>query len=269
MRSRLILLFLLNVSLLSCVEVNLHEHGTTITSKTKIELPPFLVKCKLNDIAILPSPAVNEHNVQYYLSKPNGKVIKLDLSDFRSDKLRFNGRANDIVSKFTNDVIKPAKYKLFNVNHEDANSTDDIFEYNRRQMDATEFMMGPFTEGDYGNWVLSVYFTDPSGDTVELFQVISVEIVETVPGQPSFPRLKEGSNFTLSFAYPIKVETCELRPPRSASDRFYDRDKTRLDFCGYTVPNVTLNDEGLWKIIGVGNIVYETKVYLKVRNKNL
>ncbi|CAG5014615.1 unnamed protein product [Parnassius apollo] len=189
MRSRLILLFLLNVSLLSCVEVNLHEHGTTITSKTKIELPPFLVKCKLNDIAILPSPAVNEHNVQYYLSKPNGKVIKLDLSDFRSDKLRFNGRANDIV--------------------------------------------------------------------------------KTVPGQPSFPRLKEGSNFTLSFAYPIKVETCELRPPRSASDRFYDRDKTRLDFCGYTVPNVTLNDEGLWKIIGVGNIVYETKVYLKVRNKNL
>ncbi|CAK1594018.1 unnamed protein product [Parnassius mnemosyne] len=268
MCSRLILLFLLNVSLLSCVTVNLHEHGTTITSKTKVELPPFLVKCKLNDIAIIPAPAVSENNARHYLSKPNGKVIKLDLSDFRSDKLRFNGRANDNVSNFTN-AVKPAKYKLFNVNHENANSTDDIFENNRRQMGATEFMMGPFTDGDYGNWVLSVYFTDLNGDTVELFRVISVEIVETVPVHSSFPRLKQGSNFSLSFAYPIKVETCELRPPKSASDRFYDRDKSRFDFCGYTVPNVTLDDEGLWKIVGVGKIVYETKVYLKVRNKNL
>lgn len=74
-----------------------------------------------------------------------------------------------------------------------------------------------------------------------------------------------GSTFNLSFLYPIKdLETCELVIPKSSAGRFFDRNRIELDKCGYAVTNITKNDEGTWRVIGVGKIVYEGVVRLRV-----
>lgn len=43
-------------------------------------------------------------------------------------------------------------------------------------MRENEFLIGPLSESDNGNWVLSVFFKDFDDEYVELFQVISIEI---------------------------------------------------------------------------------------------
>lgn len=92
---------------------------------------------------------------------------------------------------------------------------------------------------------------------------------ESIPIYPEKPKLEEGKDFKLRFAYPVRdLESCEIIAPRTTFDRFYDRDKNNLDYCGFSIPNVTKADEGLWRIIGVGNIVYEANVYLEI-SKNL
>lgn len=88
---------------------------------------------------------------------------------------------------------------------------------------------------------------------------------EYLPANPTKPTLHPGDTFHLSFAFPVNgLQSCELVAPRSTFDRFFDRNLVETDTCGYVVPNITKNDKGLWKIIGVGNIVYETEVYLNV-----
>ncbi|KPI94279.1 hypothetical protein RR46_06730 [Papilio xuthus] len=134
-------------------------------------------------------------------------------------------------------------------------------------MDAMDFMLGPLGEDDHGNWVLSA-FTDLHGDAKEYFQVITIEIIEKVPVEPQFPKLSEGSDFILKFAYPIKyLESCELKVPKTLSDRYYTRTGNNVGSCEFIVPNITREDQEWWYIIGVGRIVYKTKVYLKVINK--
>ncbi|XP_068619819.1 uncharacterized protein [Battus philenor] len=263
MRSRIATVLLLNVTLSSCV--TLDNRSTTITNKSKIELQPLLIECKLNDIAIVRVPEIREKSTLYYLYKPNGEIIRLYISDHQTEKSRKNNDINN-----SNLIFKDENYRLFSTDqYWTTNNTNDIMEENQWSMDALEFMMGPFAEDDYGNWILSLYYTDLKGDVVEMFQVISVEIVENVPAQPLYPKLNKGSTFKLRFAYPIEyLESCELRSPRSAGDRMYERDGGTTD-CGYRLPNITADDAGVWTIIGVGKIVYKATVFLEVNNKNL
>lgn len=44
-------------------------------------------------------------------------------------------------------------------------------------MQDNEFAIGPLSEEDHGNWVLSTYYQTSDGEWAELFRVISVEIV--------------------------------------------------------------------------------------------
>ncbi|KPJ18551.1 hypothetical protein RR48_07275 [Papilio machaon] len=134
-------------------------------------------------------------------------------------------------------------------------------------MGAVDFMLGPLGEEDHGNWILSVLI-DLNKEATEVFQIITIEIIEKVPIEPQYPKLTEGSNFILKFAYPIKyLESCELKGPKTLSDRYYNRTGNNVDSCEFIVTNITREDQEWWYIIGVGKIVYETKVYLKVINK--
>ncbi|CAH2054298.1 unnamed protein product, partial [Iphiclides podalirius] len=280
--------------------------ATTLSDagETRIELPPVLIECGLNDIAVILVPAVGGSDVRYELTRPDGEVVKLDHIDHtrREGSSDVTNLKNQSVSvgregNASSDVIAPTfyptfdsrpdigrnvtrgdvidadyhqltlKFEVFNVNRKGGNATD-IFAGYQMRMKRNDFMVGPLGDGDLGNWVLSVFCTDSKGAPVELFQVMSFVIVEPVPARASNLELKEGATFEPSFAYPIRgLESCELRGPR-ASDRPYGRDRA-LDYCGYAVPNVTEDDQGVWTIVGVGAIVYEATVRLKVHNKSL
>ncbi|XP_013147539.1 PREDICTED: uncharacterized protein LOC106110317 [Papilio polytes] len=247
--------FLIQSVLISnCVTVN------TINSDTKIELPSFLIDCKLNDIIIISAPIVIEKG-RYYLSKPNGDVIKLP--EFPPKHKIFTD--NDT-------IINTTKYRVFNVNNPKYFNTHDIFNDNLKKMGAMDFMLGPLGEEDHGNWVLSVFSDHNEGENegaTEFFQVITIRIIESIPIEPYFTKLNEESDLILKFAYPIKLlESCEIQRPKTSSDRYYERTRN-LDSCEYIVPNITRQDQGWWTIIGVGKIIYRAKMYLEVNKKKL
>lgn len=86
-----------------------------------------------------------------------------------------------------------------------------------------------------------------------------------------------GQTFQPRFLHPINhLETCEIIKPDATPpghfengkpedyDRFYDRDKFYSDFCGFRIPNVTKNDEGVWTIIAVAKIVHRGEVHLEI-----
>lgn len=78
--------------------------------------------------------------------------------------------------------------------------------------------------------------------------------------------LKTGDTFELMFAYPIpNLDRCQLTAPISTFDRFYDRSRIRLSQCAYVVNNITKQDAGAWKIVGVGKIVYEGILIITVK----
>lgn len=90
-----------------------------------------------------------------------------------------------------------------------------------------------------------------------------------MPLTPWNPTLNVGDIFNLSFVFPItNLESCELVAPRSTFDRLYGRSSIDMNNCGFTVPNITDQDKGLWKIIAVGKIVYEGDVMLQVNATN-
>ncbi|XP_050355061.1 uncharacterized protein LOC126776514 isoform X2 [Nymphalis io] len=194
---------------------------------------------------------------------------------FDSKKSSINDDYNDIVIQYVKGKIKGIitpinKYKVFNVNYgRNCHDSTDIFREKEKSLLANDFMVGPLGEEDNGNWILSAYYKGNDGDWIEVFQVITVEIRESIPTYPMKPILDEGKDFELRFAYPVKnLQSCQITAPRSTFDRFYDRDRNNLDSCGFTIPNVTKEDEGLWRIIGVGNIVYEANVYLKINKSS-
>lgn len=81
--------------------------------------------------------------------------------------------------------------------------------------------------------------------------------------------VREGDTAKFSFKYPIKdLETCELTAPPGLADRYFDRSRIELDKCGYVITNVTRHDNGVWKVTGVGRIVYEGRVRLHVIDTN-
>lgn len=87
---------------------------------------------------------------------------------------------------------------------------------------------------------------------------------EVAPKSPT-EVVTTGSTFKLRLNHtPPFLETCELVPPSTTSDRYYERDPEQLKTCGYKVPNVKLEDTGIWTLIAVGKIAYKTEIQLEV-----
>ncbi|XP_037303250.1 uncharacterized protein LOC115455076 isoform X2 [Manduca sexta] len=243
------------------------ESLPVLLANSKVELSPLFIACGLNDIITISAPMVDK-NALYYLTKPNGDVTKIDIQQPSYIKRKHNDLYNDeIAVKHVKADARPIvtplnNYQILNVKDKRLNELEM-----EERIESSDIVIGPLTEDDHGNWVLSVYHKDLDGNWIELFQVITIEIVENVPPSLSNPKISLGDEFRPSFAYPIKnLESCELIAPGSTFDRFYTRSNIEFDRCGYVIDNVTKPDEGLWTIIGVGRIVYETQIYLKILN---
>lgn len=78
--------------------------------------------------------------------------------------------------------------------------------------------------------------------------------------------IKEGGVLNISFPHAMpNLEMCFLTQPATTFDRYYDRDMTKpSNYCGYTLPNINQDDQGLWDVVAVGQIVYKTSVYVSV-----
>ncbi|CAH0731781.1 unnamed protein product, partial [Brenthis ino] len=227
-----------------------------IISNTKIELKPVHISTRLNDIVILTAPIINNQTI-YYLSKPNGDVTKLNLNI--NATAYYESNVYDVIvvimkRRLQSIITSVNEYSLFNLNTECC-TDKDIFAEKERELKANDFMIGPLIGDDHGNWALSAYFKN-FDEWIEVFQVITIEIIEPLSTEPAKPTLRPGETFNLRFAYAIKdLQSCEIVAPRSTFDRFYDRNMEFSDFCSFRIPNVTKHDAGLWRIIGVGRIV--------------
>ncbi|XP_028157283.1 uncharacterized protein LOC114350615 [Ostrinia furnacalis] len=246
------------------------EPSTSRTSKTKIELKPIRISCSLTDIVVISAPVIQ--NAIYYLYKPSGECTKLNVTrpKYYHKKLFFNDIYDNIVIQNRRNyegIVPVSNFRVFNLN-DDVEGTE-TFEDNTKKLNSNDFIIGPLLREDHGNWVLSAYYQDIDGDWVETFQVITIEITDYVPPSPTVAHLKQGDTFAFSFAYPIQnLTSCELIAPRSTFDRFYERSTIDMDTCGYVIRNLTSEDQGLWRITGVGDIVYGTQVYLEVLQPN-
>lgn len=165
---------------------------------------------------MISAPAVDGYKTRYFLYRPNGEVVKPDRSvqKVRRDEIQGNDVTTNLThgsdvtnSTHENSIIKTdnlkrssgiigpqfarsdvialenrsATFKIFNLNSKEAyNSTKDVFAEQLMAMKPTDFMVGPLGEGDHGNWVISVYYQDWNLGDVEMFQVVSVEIVGMV-----------------------------------------------------------------------------------------
>ncbi|CAH0596416.1 unnamed protein product [Chrysodeixis includens] len=257
---------LLQIVFTSTVTIN-KRGDKDIEAKTRIELRSIFLPCFLNDVVRISAPMINEPTV-YYLHKPNGETMKLNLGKPGLRRKTTEREVSPIVTKF----VKNVRPIVTQTNDYDIFSTRKMssfkFDAKVADMDPNEFMLGPLLIEDHGNWLLSAYTKDLDGEWVELFQVITITITEYLPANLRRPILHTGDTLHLSFAFPVNgLESCELVAPRSTFDRFFDRNLIEGDTCGYKVPNITMSDRGLWRIIGVGNIVYEAEVYLDVYKK--
>ncbi|KAJ8709265.1 hypothetical protein PYW07_009091 [Mythimna separata] len=244
-----------------------------IVVKTRVELKPTTINAFLNDIVRISAPVIKTE-AEYYLYKPNGDVMRLNISTPKLNHEKTYQDAQPIVARF----VKHIKPIIQQENNYAAFTLDDL-DYKVKKMEENDFLLGPLVLGDHGNWVLSVFTKDFNDEWVELFQVITISIVEYVPLSLSRvspnssisleldrpPSLKVGETVLLSISWPIPdLQTCELVAPRSTFDRFYDRTRIDMRTCGFTLPNITVEDAGLWKIIAVGKIVYDGEINLNV-----
>ncbi|XP_038207252.1 uncharacterized protein LOC119828980 isoform X3 [Zerene cesonia] len=221
----------------SSVKVSFVDDPSVLSAK-KEELTPLLISCGLNDILIIAAPLIDNYT-KYYLSKPNGDTQKLNISL----SCKNVSQTDRIIIKYfkTVRVISPVnQYSIFNVNDGVSLMDEtDIFGERERNMEGKEFMIGPLSPEDH----------------------------EIVPPNVQKPVISVGDNFELSFAYPIaNLESCEIMAPRSTFDRFYTRNKNNMRNCGFILPNITREDGGVWRIIGVGKIVYEATAFLTIKD---
>ncbi|XP_047987816.1 uncharacterized protein LOC125227521 [Leguminivora glycinivorella] len=241
------------VAISNCVTLTIHQNNEPdIVTHSKEELPPLFIVCNLTDIVTITAPDKYSKDALYYLYNPTNDVTKLDIKQ---------NVATDERHAITGDRTLVNKYSVRNVNlgKKVDSKTNDSFGGNN------EFDIGPVGEEDHGNWVLSIYYKR-NGSWVEVFQVITIQIVDYVPIEPSSSVLNEGETLELRFAYPLPdVETCELVQP--AVDRPYDREyeRTSLHTCTYVLRNLSAQDSGVWKIVAVGNIVYEGRSSIEVK----
>lgn len=246
-----------------------------IVAKTRVELRPIKINAFLNDIMRISAPMINAKAV-YYMHKPNGDAMKLDIGQPKLNHIKIHQELQPIVARFLKN-IKPI------IQQENNYDAFGLTRERLEKMEEDDIMIGPLTAEDHGNWVLSVFTKDFNDDWVELFQIITVSIVEYVPLSISKVSpdskvnldldrrrsLNVGETLHISIAFPIPgVESCELVAPRSTFDRFYDRTRINMATCGYILPNVTVEDAGLWKIIAVGKMIFEGEINLNVVAKS-
>ncbi|XP_045778974.1 uncharacterized protein LOC123876705 [Maniola jurtina] len=247
------------------------------TEACKSELKSLFVTAGLSDTIILSAPIIKNRNTFYYLSNPNGDSMKLNINTTRfttdykeTSQMKNNYAENHNLTKYEGKlksiIATNKKPRILGLNHENYEN-NCLVSYNDFEKQPNDFTIGPLSEDDHGNWVLSSYYKGNDGDYdwIELFQVITISIVESFPTHAPNTKLVPGQTFEPSFLYPINnLESCDIRPPRTTFDRFYDRDRFNLDSCGFRIPNVTKDDEGLWKIFGVGKLVYKGEIYLQI-----
>lgn len=253
-----------------CVNINKIK-DENIHAKTKVQLTQLDIDAFLNDVIRISAPVINEEAL-YYLHKPNGDAMKLDIKSPKLRDMKLERDVHPIIVRYINN-IKPIitqddNFDIFSVYSRVP--PIDLFGKKAAELEANEFMIGPLCAEDHGNWVLSVYTKDFDGQWVEMFQVISITITEYVPLLPAKSYLNIGDTLNLSIAYPIpSLTTCELVVPRSTFDRFYNRNNIELNNCGFSIPNLTSYDAGTWRIIAVGNIVYEGDARLEINKENV
>ncbi|XP_032522385.2 uncharacterized protein LOC116773915 isoform X2 [Danaus plexippus] len=219
--------------------VTVMKINTPEISKSKTELTPLFISAKLNNIIIISAPIIDSF-ASYYLSKPNGEEVELNLNISHS----IQGIKAQGGKKHDNYLNNSGQLKALKSN---------------------DFIIGPLDENDHGNWVLSVFYKE-DGDWTEMFQIITIEIIDTISAVPEKPSLHIGEDFYVRFANPLyDLESCQIVAPKSAFDRYFNRNNVYQNACGFHIPNVTYDDEGMWKIIGVGKIVYEANVYLNIK----
>ncbi|XP_053615496.1 uncharacterized protein LOC128678163 isoform X2 [Plodia interpunctella] len=246
----------------------LYLYGCIFRVDSRLELTPNYIQCGLNDILTISAPIVNHNVTIFHLTQPNGVTRKLNVTQ-SIDAFKPDSHENSVVVKYNREKQKVMtllnNYKLNNVNLGLLIGHDsDIFEKNLSSMKENEFMIGPVSEEDHGNWVLSMYAKE-NGKWLEIFQVINIKIKEYLPPKEKSKTLRKGDTFRFGFAYPIpKLESCEFTAPKTTFDRWYDRDQDNMDHCMFVVNNVTKEDEGLWMVVGVGRIVYITQTFLNV-----
>ncbi|KAJ0172149.1 hypothetical protein K1T71_012122 [Dendrolimus kikuchii] len=157
-------------------------------------------------------------------SKSNQAVNYSDLTKIEVRKIEENlsdSKTNKDVKVFLNEIVEVSNLTEY----------DDVV-FRKKRKSSPNFNLGPLTEDDHGNWVLSVFYKDGSS-WVELYQVITIHIFDNIPAEPKAIRLKQGSNFILSFSYPIThLQSCQLLSPRAASEKYYERYGLHPEYCG-------------------------------------
>lgn len=136
----------------------------------------------MGDILVLTAPIVQSNNVKYYLYNPRGDFSKLDIKTKKHTPNETNYGVLSIknIRKKAPIVKSMRTYKLFNMyNVVVSDDKDEINVFNRNQllMGPDEFMLGPLGEDDFGNWVMSAYYKDDTGEWTEIFQSFALMIV--------------------------------------------------------------------------------------------
>ncbi|XP_026332148.1 uncharacterized protein LOC113239380 [Hyposmocoma kahamanoa] len=332
------------VSVHSIVALSVHRIAEEPISKSRIELNSLEIKCSLGDILILKAPIILNNNVKYYLYNPRGDFSKLDIkrNKYTPNAMNFPpdyGLSIKNIRKKAPIVTSMRMYNLFNMYNLivfDDKHEVDLFKRNLLLMGPNEFMLGPLSENDFGNWAISAYYQDDTGEWTEVFQSFALLIIEVVPPAEKLEVVKVGSSFKPMFLYTFpnlnscellmpeasitrpntiilqdldrcsylvrnvtiddqgiwriievlhndviviqeggtfepmfphsisSLSSCELVVPKVAVDRFYTTSPAHADRCGYVVHNVSRHERGQWQIIGIGNIIYETTINLKV-----
>ncbi|XP_028025333.1 uncharacterized protein LOC114239370 [Bombyx mandarina] len=203
-----------------------------VHNDTKIELEPLLISTKVNETITISAPYLRTKYSHHYLYTPTGDVIDLD--------------------------------SVESIQSNNKNDFDDIrINVTSLRRDSSELItLGPLIESDHGNWVLSVFYPDIDGNWVELFQIITVEIIET--NSEVHYQVPIGSAFRPKLPRPIiDLQSCELSSPETTFDRYYDRMGNDPN-CEFIVENTTKTDQGRWTVIGIGRIVHKIVYNLEI-----
>lgn len=164
-----------------------YTSNISVTGDTKIDLSPLLIPSGLEDIIIISAPIIDNTTV-YYLHTPSGDQRDLNIntnniSTTYAKILDTNQEYSDISVKNLKGELKAIitpvnRYKIFNVNYGSSclEEIDTYAEYTKDML-PNDFLIGPLHEEDHGNWVLSMHVENKHKETVELFQVITIEIL--------------------------------------------------------------------------------------------
>lgn len=154
-----------------------------ISAKSRTELKSLEIKCSLGDILVLRAPIILRNNVDYYLYNPRGDFSKLDI---KINKPNATNSLPDYGVLSIKNIINKAPivtsmntHNLFNMFEQmpsDDKNEIDLFKRNLLLMDLNEFMLGPLGEDDFGNWVISAYYQEDTGEWMEVFQSFALMI---------------------------------------------------------------------------------------------